>query len=136
MGLDFLVHNKKDVPLLVWRKFARFWRFKSDSGLSGVKSGWWWNKESALGRIASSLDVGMAYAVFVVPLFVAGLVAGRKSRNRTLLLGGLVVVHTLVSLVFHGSLRMRIPIEPVIAMFAADALWRIVARARLRRPAA
>jgi 4-amino-4-deoxy-L-arabinose transferase-like glycosyltransferase len=136
MGREFLMHNKGDVPVLVWRKFARFWRFKSDSGLSGVKSGWWWNKERALGRVASSLDAGMIYAVFVIPLFAAGLVAGRRSRGRMLFLGGLVVLHTLVSLVFHGSLRMRIPIEPVIAMFAADALWRIVTRIRLRKKTA
>ena len=133
MGREFLLRNKKDVPLLVWRKFARFWRFKSDSGLSGVKSGWWWNKESPLGRIASSLDIGMLYAIVVIPLFLAGLIAGWRSRNRMLFLGGLVVVHTFVSLVFHGSLRMRIPIEPVIAMFAADFVWRVVSRARLRR---
>jgi 4-amino-4-deoxy-L-arabinose transferase-like glycosyltransferase len=133
MGREFLLRNKSDVPVLVWRKFARFWRFKSDSGLSGVKSGWWWSKESALGRAASSLDAGMVYALFVIPLFVAGLFAGWKGGSRRLLLGGIVVVHTFVSLVFHGSLRMRIPIEPVIAMFAADAVWRLVTRIRMRR---
>jgi 4-amino-4-deoxy-L-arabinose transferase-like glycosyltransferase len=135
MGREFLLHNKGDVPVLLWRKFARFWRFKSDSGLSGVRSGWWWNNESPLGRIASSLDFGMLYAIFVIPLFVAGLIAGWRSPNRMVFLGGLVAVHTFVSLVFHGSLRMRIPIEPVIAMFAADAVWRIVTRLRLRRSA-
>ncbi len=64
-----------------------------------------------------------------------GLIAGWRSRNGTLFLGGLVAVHVFVSLVFHGSLRMRIPIEPVIAMFAGDAVWRIVTRLRLRRSA-
>jgi 4-amino-4-deoxy-L-arabinose transferase-like glycosyltransferase len=135
MGREFLLHNQKHVPVLVWRKFARFWRFESDSGLSGVKSGWWWNKKSPLGRVASSVDFGLIYAVFAIPLFVAGLIAGWRSRNRTLFLGGLVAVHVFVSLVFHGSLRMRIPIEPVIAMFAGDAVWRIVTRLRLRRSA-
>jgi 4-amino-4-deoxy-L-arabinose transferase-like glycosyltransferase len=135
MGLEFLRDNKGRVPLLVWRKFARFWRFRSDAGLSGVKSGWWWNKDSPLGAIASSLDLGLVYSIFVIPLFVVGLIAGWKSRGRILFFGGLVVVHTFVSLVFHGSLRMRIPIEPVMAMFAADAAWRLVTRLRMRRDA-
>jgi 4-amino-4-deoxy-L-arabinose transferase-like glycosyltransferase len=135
MGLEFLRDNKGRLPLLVWRKFARFWRFRSDAGLSGVKSGWWWNKDSPLGAIASSLDLGLVYSIFVIPLFVVGLIAGWKSRGRILFFGGLVVVHTFVSLVFHGSLRMRIPIEPVMAMFAADAAWRLVTRLRMRRDA-
>jgi 4-amino-4-deoxy-L-arabinose transferase-like glycosyltransferase len=136
MGREFLLSNKAKIPILVWRKFERFWRFQSDVGLSGVRSGWWWNKESPLGRMAASLDAGLVYSVFVIPLFVVGLAAGWTCRKRFFLLGGVVAVHTLVSLVFHGSLRMRIPIEPVIAMFAADAVWRIVTRLRLRRRAA
>jgi hypothetical protein len=123
------------VPLLAWRKFLRFWRFQSDVGLSGVKSGWWWNKESGLGKIASTLDVGFVYSVFVIPLFVLGFVANLKDRRRFVFLAGLIIIHTLVSLVFHGSLRMRIPIEPVMAIFAADTSWRIVTRVRARRPA-
>jgi len=135
LGVEFLRDNKGRIPLLVWRKFARFWRIRSDVGLSGVKSGWWWNKDSPLARIASSLDVGMVYSIVVIPLFVVGLVAGRKSRGRMIFFGGLVVVHTFVALVFYGSLRLRIPIEPVIAMFAADAAWRLVTRLRMRRDA-
>ncbi len=130
MARSFLWENKRRVPLLVWRKFVRFWRFQSDVGLSGVKSGWWWNKESGLGKLASSFDVGFIYSVFVIPLFVLGFVANLNHKRRFVFLTGLVVIHTLVSLVFHGSLRMRIPIEPVMAIFAADALWRIVARIR------
>jgi len=135
MARSFLWENKSRVPLLAWRKFLRFWRFQSDVGLSGVKSGWWWNKESGLGKIASTLDVGFVYSVFVIPLFVLGFVANLKDRRRFVFLAGLIIIHTLVSLVFHGSLRMRIPIEPVMAIFAADTSWRIVTRVRARRPA-
>lgn len=133
MGRAFLRANKDRIPLLAWRKFVRFWRFRSDVGLSGIKSGWWFNKDSPLGKLASSFDVGLLYSGVVIPLFMAGLFVGLKNRRRFVLLVGLVVIHTFVALVFFGSLRMRIPIEPVIAMFAADVFWRIVTRLRMRR---
>ncbi len=132
LGKKFLRENPGDIPLLVWRKFARFWRFKSDVGLSGVKSGWWWNNQSVLGKIASTLDVGFVYAVFVIPLFVVGFALSFTRRRWWVFLAGLIVMHTFVSLVFHGSLRMRIPIEPVIVMFAALAIDRIFEFGRWR----
>ena len=132
LGREFLRENPGDIPILVWRKFARFWRFKSDVGLSGVKSGWWWNKDSFLGKLASSLDVGFVYAVFVIPLFVVGLIFSFKRRRWWVFLTGLIVMHTLVTLIFHGSLRMRIPIEPVIVMFAAFTIDRIFIHIRAR----
>jgi 4-amino-4-deoxy-L-arabinose transferase-like glycosyltransferase len=132
MGRRFLRENKSRIPILLWRKFARFWRFKSDVGIAGVRSGWWWSKESALGKMASSLDAGLIYAIPVIPLFALGFFAGLGSRKRFALLTGVVVMHTAVALVFHGSLRMRIPVEPVMAMFAGDVAWRAVTRLRMR----
>jgi len=35
-GIEFLRDNKRLVPKLMWWKFARFWRLRSDAGLSGV----------------------------------------------------------------------------------------------------
>jgi len=136
MGRQFLRENKKSVPILVWRKFARFWRLQSDTGMSGVKSGWWFSKESVLGRIASSLDVGFVYAVFAVPLFVVGLVLSFRSWRRCVYLYGLVIIHTAVTLVFHGSIRMRVPVEPVIAIFAAYTFHLLIQRIRPRRETA
>jgi hypothetical protein len=132
MGWTFLRENKERVPLLVWRKFARFWRFQSDVGMSGIRSGWWFDKDTFLGRLAASFDAGYLYSLVVIPLFVVGLIAALKDRRAFVLLTGLVVVHTLVALAFFGSLRMRIPIEPVIAIFAADASRRIITFLRAR----
>ena len=137
MGKQFLREHKSDVPLLVARKFGRFWRFKSESGMSGIKSGWWFDKESPLGRLATLFDVGMIYAVFVIPLFVLGLVLTYRDRRKLFVLYGVIVVHTGAALVFHGSIRMRLPIEPVMAIFAAEAIRHIGVRIRSRRlPAA
>ncbi|MEJ2721014.1 MAG: glycosyltransferase family 39 protein [bacterium] len=130
MGMRFLEENKRRVPVLVWRKFARFWRFRSDTGMSGLKSGWWFDRGSVLGRLAGSLDVGFAYAVVVIPLFVVGVFVSLRAWRRYVYLYGLLVVHSAAALVFHGSLRMRVPIEPVIAMFAAYTIDVLVQRFR------
>ncbi len=133
MGRRFLKENKRKVPVLVWRKFARFWRLRSDAGMSGVKSGWWFDRDSMLGRLAASLDVGLAYSVLVIPLFVIGLFLSLRAWRRFVFLYGLVVVHTAAALVFHGSIRMRVPIEPVIAIFAAYSISLLIARIRPAR---
>jgi hypothetical protein len=130
LGKRFLRQNVRSIPVLVWRKLGRFWRVQSDTGMSGVKSGWWFNKDSALGRLASSLDVGFVYAVFAIPLFVVGLVLSLRAWRRYVYLYGLVVIHTAVTMVFHGSIRMRVPIEPVIAIFAAYTLHLLIQRVR------
>lgn len=130
LGLEYIRANKGDVPLLLWNKFARMWRFKSDVGMSGIRSGWWWSRESLAGNLAAALDVGILYALLAMPLFILGLILTFRDRDDLLLLYGIVIVHTLVGLVFFGSLRMRLPVEPVIALFAAEALVRVVTRFR------
>lgn len=128
LGFEYLEHHPQDVPRLVAWKLARFWRLKSDMGLSGIRSGWWWSRTSTLGRLASDVDLGMAYAVVAIPLFLAGLVVSRRRWRDLTLFYGIIVAHTAVAVVFFGSLRGRIPVEPVICIFAAVAL---VAIARL-----
>lgn len=130
MGMRFLKENKRKIPVLVWRKFARFWRFRSDTGMSGLKSGWWFDRGSVLGRLAGSLDAGFAYAVVFIPLFVIGMFVSLRVWRRYVYLYGLILVHTAAALAFHGSLRMRVPIEPVIAIFAAYTVDVLIQRIR------
>jgi 4-amino-4-deoxy-L-arabinose transferase-like glycosyltransferase len=132
-GMEFLRDNKRLVPKLLWWKFARFWRLNSDVGLSGVKSGWWWNKDTFLGKLASSFDVGFVYAVVVFPLFLAGVVLTRFRWRELMFLYGIAVAHTAVALVFFGSIRGRIPVEPVVAIFAAVTVDRLYWWIRTRR---
>ncbi|HXV13849.1 MAG TPA: glycosyltransferase family 39 protein [Candidatus Krumholzibacteria bacterium] len=132
LGYHYVQTHANDVPELVFWKMVRFWRLHSDMGLSGVKSGWWWSKNSTLGRLAADIDVGFAYAIVAVPLFVLGVVVTfRRWRELSLLLG-VVAVHTAVAMVFYGSLRSRIPVEPVMCVLAAVALAAIVGRVRAR----
>jgi 4-amino-4-deoxy-L-arabinose transferase-like glycosyltransferase len=130
LGREYLRTNPRRVPGLVAWKLARFWRLKSDMGLSGIRSGWWFNNRSTLGRAASRLDVGWVYAVVALPLFGIGL-AITRARWRDLCLGyGVIGVHTAIAVVFFGSLRTRIPVEPMICVFAGAALAWLAGRQR------
>lgn len=128
MGRQYLRHNWRDAPRLMWWKFLRFWRLKSDAGLSGIRSGWWFNKNSRLGSLAARVDVGLAYAVIVLPLFVVGLFLSRCRYRELAFLYCVIAAHTGAALVFFGSLRSRIPVEPVIAVFGAMALAVLMTR--------
>jgi len=122
LGREYLRTHPGQVPSLVFWKLVRCWRLKSDMGLSGIRSGWWFNNQSRLGKVAAQLDAGMIYAIVAMPLFVVGLWMTRR-RWRELMFGyGIVIVHTAIAVCFFGSLRTRIPVEPMICVFAAAAL--------------
>lgn len=121
-GVEFLRENPELVPRLTWWKFKRFWRLESDMGLSGIRSGWWFGTDTPLGRVAAGFDAGLVYAAVAFPLMLAGLFLTRRRWRGLMFLYGIIVVHTAIALVFFGSIRGRIPIEPVIAVFAAAAL--------------
>ncbi len=133
LGRDYLRENPGEIPALVGWKLVRFWRLKSDMGLSGIRSGWWWSKDTGPGRLAATTDVGMLYALAVLPLFAIGLWITRRRWRDLVLPYGIVVTHTAVAVVFFGSLRGRLPVEPVICIFAGASLAGIARALRARR---
>jgi hypothetical protein len=128
LGRDYLRTHPGDVPGLVFWKMVRYWRLKSDMGLSGIKSGWWFDKNSTLGRFAADVDVGFVYALAVMPLFLVGVIVTARRWRDLALVYGVVVVHTAIAAVFFGSLRTRIPVEPVMCMLAAAAVVALTRR--------
>jgi hypothetical protein len=126
LGIAFLNANRHRVPELLARKSLRFWRFRS-----GVRGTWWWDNSRILGRLAKRLDCGLVYFSLVIPLFILGLVTTARRYRELTLLYAVVAAHLLVSLVFHGSLRARVPVEPVIVIFASAALLNIAGRGSL-----
>ena len=133
MGREFLRHHWRDLPRMAWWKFHRFWRLGSDMGISGVRAGWWFPRESIAGRIIARVDVGRVWSTVVFTLFGVGLWRTRRRARELVDLYGVVLVHTGVAIVFFGSIRGRIPVEPVIACFAAVALAGALSAWRPRR---
>ena len=119
LGKAFVRENPRlAAKMAVWR-FTRFWRFTGDAGFSGVKSGWWWDRGKGLGSLASSTDVVFVFSIVVMPLFVLGLILTLRRARSLVFIYGVVGVHTATALVFFGSLRSRMPLEPLIAILAA-----------------
>lgn len=125
LGLQFVANNFGSLPRMVLWKFVRFWRLRADMGISGIRSGWWWDRGRALGRIASSFDAIFIYAIVALPLFVAGAVISIREWKCLATIHSIILMHVAATLVFYGSLRSRTPIEPFIAMFSAFAVERI-----------
>ena len=132
LGKDYLRTHPRDVPGLVFWKMVRFWRLQSDMGLSGIRSGWWFDKDSPVGRLAANLDAGFLYAVVVMPCFVVGWIMTRARWRELSLVYGVVFVHTAIAAIFFGSLRTRIPLEPVMCVFAAVVVVALGSRAAPR----
>jgi 4-amino-4-deoxy-L-arabinose transferase-like glycosyltransferase len=132
----FLRQNPGLIPRLAAEKLLRFWRLRSHAPWSGVKSGWWWNKSMLLGNLASRFDFGVIYASLVFPFALVGVIVSARAYRELYILYAIIVVHVFVALAFYGSLRARIPIEPVIAIFAsagAAYVYRRIRRVQLAR---
>ncbi len=136
MGRQFVREHADLMPrMMVW-KFERLWRFRSGLQVSGAEGAVQVAGGRSLGEIIRGIDVGWVYSIVAIPLFLLGTAATARRWRSLALLYAVVVSHTLVALAFHGSLRARSPVEPVIAVFAGAAVAAILTRARLRpRPA-
>ncbi|MCX5752323.1 MAG: glycosyltransferase family 39 protein [Candidatus Krumholzibacteria bacterium] len=132
LGKAFIRENPDLVPRMAAWRFMRFWRLAGDAPYSGVKSGWWWDKSKRFGGLASSLDVVYIFSIVVIPLFIIGLVMTIRRARSLVYLYGMILVHTASAIVFFGSLRARMGIEPVIAVFAGSCAVRLLALARRR----
>lgn len=133
LGKAFVRENPDLLPRMAAWRFTRFWRLAGDAPFSGVKSGWWWDKGKRFGRLASSLDVVFLFSVVVIPLFIIGLVMTIRRYRSLVYLYGVILVHTATAVVFFGSLRARMGVEPVIAVFAGCCAVRLLSRHRENR---
>jgi 4-amino-4-deoxy-L-arabinose transferase-like glycosyltransferase len=119
LGKAFVRENPRLAAKMAAWRFSRFWRLTGDAGFSGVKSGWWWDRKSRLGGLASSLDVVFVFSIIVMPLFLLGIALTLRRARSLVFLYGIILTHTATALIFFGSLRSRMPIEPVIAILGA-----------------
>ncbi len=76
--------------------------------------------------------VAAAYSIPLLTLSVVGLWAARLPRSARLFLLSPVLYFTMIHAVSVGSLRYRVPIEPLLAVLAAAGLMTILDRIRRR----
>ena len=118
MGIRAILDRQ---PGWIFEKLAsempRFW--EADSlALVHIKRGAYGDVRSAAAVLAWALTV-LPYLA-LLSLFVAA-VAALDLERRTLLLLGFLVVYNLLHVATHGFARYRMPIVPIVFMFAAHA---------------
>jgi 4-amino-4-deoxy-L-arabinose transferase-like glycosyltransferase len=132
MGIDFIRTHPRQFATMAWWKFARFWRVRSGLSLEAA-AGPRGSGGGLIRTLSSKVDIFALYWIPVLPLFVLGLVVTARRFRELVPVYTIVLAHVMTALIFHGSLRARMPIEPVISMFAAAAIaWITAAIARRR----
>jgi 4-amino-4-deoxy-L-arabinose transferase-like glycosyltransferase len=129
-AIQFLAGRVGEWPAMAWIKIARL------SGLSGAAS------ENATGSATGTRSVSRVlhvdplalWSLLFLPLALYGLARTIASPRRWFQsLSALVILYFMcLAVVFHGGLGPRVPIEPLMALFAAEGLEDVRRRVRTR----
>ena len=130
-AVAFLQSRVSDWPRNALAKLARYWRWTALTPSTGT---WASSSAGAAGRL-QRLDPLLPWSILFFPLAVWGLVRTLRGTRRHFQLLPLWIVSasTLGAIVYWGALRMRVPIEPLVTLYAAVAVADLVWRVRLRR---
>jgi 4-amino-4-deoxy-L-arabinose transferase-like glycosyltransferase len=132
LGTSFVRENPGAAARMAAWRFERFWRLSGDAPFSGVKSGWWWDTGRRFGSLATSFDAVFLFSIVILPLFLIGLAITLRHGRSLVYLYGMILVQTATAMIFFGSLRSRMGVEPVIAVFAGACAARLFALMRRR----
>lgn len=131
-ALAFLEAHPAEWPAMAAAKLARFWRLTAEGGGTGS----WQRPGSPLTALLRRWDPLLVWSLLTLPLALWGLIRALGGARRWYLsLSAWVIVYfSLLSAVFWGALRMRVPVEPLVTLFAAagldDLRLRLLTRAR------
>ena len=130
-AIAFGLSRWRQLPEMAWIKFTRFWRLRAMTPSTGR----WYRAGSLPDRLLGAADPLLLWSLVTLPLALWGLYRTvRWSRRHFQLLPlWIIAMFTLGSLVFWGSLRLRVPAEPLVLLYAAAGLADLVWRSRVRR---
>jgi 4-amino-4-deoxy-L-arabinose transferase-like glycosyltransferase len=131
-ALDFIRAHARDWPAAALAKLKRFWRLSAEGGGTGV----WQRPGSPLTAILSRLDPLLLWSLAIFPAALWGLAVSLFDPRRGFhsLCLWVILYFCLLAVVFFGSLRMRAPVEPLVALYAAAGIHDLLRRLR-RAPA-
>ncbi|MFM7231833.1 MAG: ArnT family glycosyltransferase [bacterium] len=130
-AIAFGLSRWRDWPAMAWAKFARLWR---PTALT-PGTGRWWAAGSLPDRLLGATDPLLLWSLVTWPLALLGLVVTLRGKRRWFQSLPLLAIglSTAGALVFWGALRMRVPLEPLVLLYAATGLAHLLWRARARR---
>jgi hypothetical protein len=130
-AMAFLRARVADWPRNAWAKFARYWRWTALTPSTGT----WASAQAGLANRLQRLDPLLPWSILFFPLAAWGLARTLRGTRRHFQLLPLWVVtaSTLGALVYWGALRLRVPFEPLLTLYAAAGIADIAWRVRVRR---
>jgi hypothetical protein len=117
LAKDFMRERAAQWPAMAVAKLGRFWRLTRE----GSGTGTWSREGSPVARVLAIADPLLLWSLFAFPFAIGGLVVTLRGPKRLFLsLPALVIAFfTALAVVYWGALRMRVPVEPLIALYAA-----------------
>jgi len=127
----FLGTRVADWPRNALAKFARYWRWTALTPTTGT----WASGSAGMAGRLQRLDPLLPWSILFFPLAAWGVVRTLRGTRRhfQLLPLWIVAASTLGTLVYWGALRLRVPIEPLVTLYAAVGIADIAWRVRMRR---
>jgi hypothetical protein len=130
-AIAFGLSRWRQWPAVAWAKLSRLWRISALTGSTGR----WWARGSLPDRLLGALDPLVVWSCLVLPFALWGLARTVRwtRRHFQLLPFWVIVAFSAGSLVFWGALRLRVPAEPLVMLYAAVGYTDAVRRLRVRR---
>jgi Flp pilus assembly protein TadD len=125
-GREFILRNPAAAARLYLRKFVLFW---DSYELANNKDIYYFGRISPIFRALRWLNFGV-----IAPLALLGAVAVARRNHRAVLLILFVLSYMAGVLLFFVNSRFRLPVVPVLILFASVGVLRLVDAARKRRP--
>ncbi len=114
--LAFIRSRAGEWPGVALAKLRRFWRLGAEGGGTGA-----WQRPGSPLTPLRRLDPLLVWSVITLPLALWGVLRALRGGRRWFQALPLLVIgyFTMIAVVFFGSLRMRVPIEPLVLLFVA-----------------
>ena len=108
--------NARLWPGVALAKLARFWRLGAEGGGTGG-----WQRPGSPLEALRRIDPMRVWSLLTLPLALWGLVRASSGARRWFQSLPLIVIvyFSLIAVVFFGSLRMRVPVEPLVVLYVA-----------------
>lgn len=131
LAREFLVQHATEWPAMAAAKVARFWRLGAEAGTTGH----WQRSGSPLAAVLRVVDPLLAWSLLTLPLGVWGAVVVLRGARRLFQSLPLLIIatFTLYAVLYWGSLRMRVPVEPLVLLYTATGANELWKRLRVRR---
>jgi 4-amino-4-deoxy-L-arabinose transferase-like glycosyltransferase len=130
-AIAFGLRRWRDWPAVGLAKLARFWRFSALTESTGR----WYQPGSLPDRLLGALDPLRLWSWAVMPFAIWGVVRTLRWSRRHFQLLPLWVIATFSAgaVVFWGALRLRVPAEPFVVLYASVGFIDVAWRVRVRR---